>query len=337
MQDVNPLLSFYDLPPFSAIGVEHWEQAIEEKIAVSRLKVAEIIVSQTAFATWDDLVLALDEVKAQLDDTLAVIKIANSGMTQKGAQEAVERCSEMVMAYNRELAQSNELFALYHSLANSPIAASFDKPRQSVLHNILREFHLSGAHLPQDEQQHLRELEDEIKLLEHTFKSQMRQASEAWSKHIEDELLLAGLSDQAKRLMAHKSQEKNLQGWLLTLSDDVFREVMRDADHRPLRQQVWMAYYSRASTAGMSEGSLDNDDILTLLLNERHEKARLLGYENFAQLALEGQALHSTDHVLSFLRNTLDDQRNAFAQEAEQLKAFAVQQGITELEPWDYE
>lgn len=337
MQDANPLLSFYDLPPFSAIGVEHWEAAIEEKIAASRIKVAETIVSQTAFSTWDDLVLALNEVTSQLDYTLAVIKIANSGMTQKGAQEAFERCSELVMAYKMELAQSNELFALYHSLANSPIAASFDKPRRSVLQNILREFHLSGAHLPREEQQDIRELEGEIKRLEHTFKSQIRQAREAWSKHIEDESLLAGICDQVKRLMAHKSQEKNLQGWLLTLSDDVFREVMRYADHRPLRQHVWMAYHSRASSAGMSADSLDNDDILTLLLNERHEKARLLGYENFVQLALEGQALHSTDHVLAFLRNTLDDQRNVFAQEAEQLKAFAVQQGIMELEPWDYE
>lgn len=337
MQDVNPLLSFYDLPPFSAIGVEHWEHAIEEKIAVSRIKVAEIIVSQTALATWDDLVLAMDEVKAQLDYTLAVIKIANCGMTQKGAQKAVERCSDLVMAYKMELAQSNALFSLYHSLANSQIAASFDKPRQSVLQNILREFHLSGAHLPRDEQQHLRELEVEIKLLEHTFKSRIRQASEAWSKHIEDESQLTGLSDQVKRLMAHKSEEKNLQGWLLTLSDDVFGAVMRYADHRPLRQQVWMAYHARASTAGLCAESLNNDDILTLLLNERHEKARLLGYESFAELALEGQAVRSTEDVLAFLRNALDDQRNVFAQEAVQLKAFAVEQGITELEPWDYE
>ena len=201
----------------------------------------------------------------------------------------------------------------------------------------MREYRLSGIRLTTEQQQRLRELNRHISQQENEFRSRLQQANTAWTKHIDDESLLVGLPEEAKLRMANAAQQKSLQGWLVNLGNDQFREVMLYASHRPLREEVWGAYHSRASNQGQPDDPLNNDDVLRLLLGYRHEKARLLGFENFSQLSLEEQIVESTDQVLAFLRKELEEQRHTFTLETQQLQSLAVREGITRLEPWDYE
>jgi len=337
MPQDNPLLSSYDLPPFSAIGVEHLVPAIERIIADSQRAIAQIIASQSPFPTWDDLVLAMDAVKARLNDTVQVIEVLGSVKPQQAWTDAVAHCVELAAAYEAQLRQNDELFQLYQRLAQSPIAALFDKPRQRVLEKIMEEFRLSGIHLPEDRRQRLYELNNDINRHEREFKLRMQQAGGAWSKPVEDESLLAGLSDTLKLSMANKAQEKNQPGWLISLDDEQYRQVMRHAEHRSLRQEMWVVYHSRATGRGPFSAQLGNDQVLEALLDARHEKARLLGYENYAELAVGQQMAESTGQVLEFVHSMVDGYRETFTSEAQALKALALQQGITEPQPWDYE
>lgn len=337
MLENNPLLAAHVLPAFSTIRTEHLVPAIEKIISDNRMEVAKIIVSQTPFPTWDDLVLAMDEVKAQLDEVMHVIEVLSAETTQEAWTTAARRCSDLVMAYKDQLAQNNELFELYQKLAHSQIAIEFDEPRKKVLKKILLEYRLSGIQLTPEQHLRLGELTGEINLLENEFKLRIQLASSAWNKHIEDESLLAGLPDEVKLGMANIAKEKNLQGWFINLSHEHFRAVTHYAEDRSLRKEVWLAYHSRASGQELRNVSFNNDEVLTLLLEKRHQKARLLGYENFAQLALEEQAASSTSNVSAFLQSMLDEQRSDFALETQQLTAFATGQGITDLAPWDHE
>lgn len=337
MLDTNPLLNTDVLPSFSTIRAEHLVPAIERIIADSRTTVAKIIASQTPFPTWDDLVLAMDEVKARLEETVQVIDVLSTVHTQKPWIDAVSLCGGLLSEFNGQLAQSTALYELYQALALSPIAALFNSARKRVLEKILLDYHRSGLHLAPVYQQRLRELKDETRLLEQEFSSRVQQATEAWGKHIEDESLLAGLSLSIKQRMANKAQEKNLTGWWLTLENGQERAVMLHAEHRPLRQEVWVANYTRATDLGPQADRLNNDHVLALLLEDRHETARLLGHEHYASLALEGQMTTSADEVLTFLRRELESQRATFARERRELEGLAEAQNIPRLEPWDYE
>lgn len=337
MLENNPLLASYDLPPFSTVRAEHLVPAIEVIIADSRVEVTRIIVSQRPYPTWDDLVLAMDEVHARLDGAVHVIKILSGVNTQQAWIEAAGSCFEQITAYKELLGQNLELYELYLTLSKSKVAALFDKARKAVLNKILREYRLSGIRLTTEQQQRLRELNRHISQQENEFRSRLQQANTAWTKHIDDESLLVGLPEEAKLRMANAAQQKSLQGWLVNVGNDQFREVMLYASHRPLREEVWVAYHSRASNQGQPGDPLNNDDVLRLLLGYRHEKARLLGFENFSQLSLEEQIVESTDQVSAFLRKELDDQRSTFALETQQLQDLTAQEGITRLEPWDYE
>lgn len=333
----NPLLSVYDLPPFSAIRARHLVPAIEKIIADSHLAITEIIASQTPFPTWDDLVVAMDAVKARLDGTLEVIDMLSSVNPQQAWTEAATRCIELAADFKAQLGRNNELFQLYQRLADSRMAALFDRPRRRVLEKILEEFRLSGIHLPQAPQQRLTELNVDINRLEREFLLRVKQSGEGWSKHIEDESLLVGVPDSLKQAMANDAQAQNLQGWLVRLDDGQYRTVMLHAGHRPLRQAMWLAYHARATGQGPFAGQTGNDEVLKALLEARHKKAGILGYENYAQLVVDRQTVQSTDQVLTFIRDSLDGYRNLFASEAEELKALALQHDIAEPQPWDYE
>ena len=186
-------------------------------------------------------------------------------------------------------------------------------------------------------QERLRELKDETRLLEQAFSAHVQQATQAWGKHIENESLLAGLSAPLKQRLASAAQHKNLTGWWLTLDDEVFHDVMLYAQNRPLREEVWIARYTLGTALGPQPEQLNNDDVLTRLLSNRHQIARMLGHEHFAQLALQGQMASSTDEVMNFLRHELESQRATFTLERAQLEALMVEYDIAQLEPWDYE
>ena len=179
MLDENPLLNTHVLPPFSMIRAEHLVPAVEHIIAKSQTTVAGIIASQTSFPTWDDLVLAMDEVKAQLEETIQIIDVLSTVHTHQEWADAVSLCGSLMTQYKRQLAQNTTLYALYQALANSPIAALFNSARKRVLEKILLEYRHAGLHLGPVHQERLRELKDETRLLEQTFSAHVQQATQA--------------------------------------------------------------------------------------------------------------------------------------------------------------
>ncbi|AZE53381.1 Oligopeptidase A [Pseudomonas synxantha] len=336
MSESNPLLLPFDLPPFSAIRAEHLVPAIEQIIAESRNTTATIIASQAPFPTWDDLVQAVEALEARLDSVLKIIELFDSLPQGAAWKLASHRSYELAMQYRAELAANNDLYQLHRQLADSPIAALFNEQRQSALRKILRKYHLAGLDLSAEQQLRLKALNLEIDELSQEFLHRVRDSNNAWRKHIQDKALLSGLPDAALARMEIAARDAGLEGWLLTLSKQSFQEVMSHADHRALRQEMMLAYYSRAVGTGPDAIATDNELVLTVLLDSRHQKAQLLGYANFAELALVEQMAESTDEVTAFVHQQIDQARTTFAYEAQQLQRYAAQRGVDALAPWDY-
>ncbi|MPR00743.1 M3 family metallopeptidase [Pseudomonas sp. MAFF 212408] len=337
MYENNPLLQPYDLPPFSAIRTEHLVPAVQTIIAENRAAITAIITSQTHFPTWDDLVLAVDELDTRLDITLSILHLIDSTNRDKVWHEAVAHCNSLGKHYKSEQAQNNTLYQLYRQLANSPIAVIFSNDRKNTLHKILRQYQLAGADLPTEKQLQLNNLNMEISELQHEYLNRIEDANKAWSKHIEDSTLISGLPRAAQARMYLAAQSAGKPGWLLALSEQSYREVLTYADSRALRQEIMLAYYTRASDTGPDALAIDNELVLTLLLDDRHQKAQLLGYPNFAQLALVDQMADTPEQVIAFLDQHIELARSTFSQDRKQLQHYAALHGITRLEPWDYD
>jgi oligopeptidase A len=111
---------------------------------------------------------------------------------------------------------------------------------------------------------------------------------------------------------------------------------MTYADDRGLRREIYEAYQTRASDQGPNGGQFDNSENMERILALRHEQARLLGFDNYAECSLERKMARSTDEVMQFLHDLAACSKHHAERELEELRAFAREQhGVADLEPWD--
>jgi oligopeptidase A len=331
----NPLLQDFDLPPYSLIKPEHVEPAIDQILADSRAAIAELLRTQQANPSWDGLVLALDELNARLGRAWSPVSHLNAVCNNAELRNAYESCLPKLSEFWTEMGQNKPLFEAYDALAKSPAAEGFEVAQKTILEHALRDFRLSGIDLPAEQQKRYGEIQMKLSELASKFSNQLLDATQVWTRHITDEALLAGLTDSAKEQMAQVAQAKELDGWLITLEFPSYYAVMTYADHRALREEVYTAYCTRASDQGPNAGQNDNGPVMEQILDLRQELARLLGFAHYSELSLASKMAESTEQVLHFLRDLAVRSKPFAARDLEQLKAFAAEQGVSDLQSWD--
>ncbi|WP_313550425.1 oligopeptidase A [Pseudomonas sp.] len=335
MSASNPLLQPYDLPPYSAIKPEFVEPAIDQILADNRAAIAELLKTQKENPTWQGLVVAFDELNDRLGQAWSPVTHLNAVCNNPELRTAYEACLLKLSAYSTEIGQNKDLFEAYRKLSESEEAKGFDAAQKKILDNALRDFRLSGIDLPPEQQKRYGEIQSRKSELSSKFSNQLLDATQAWTKHVTDESALAGLPDSAKAQMAAAAQAKGLDGWLINLEFPSYYAVMTYADDRALREEVYAAYCTRASDQGPNAGQFNNGPVMEEILDLRQELARLLGYANYAELSLATKMAESSEQVLNFLRD-LAQRSKPFAQrDLDQLKAFAAEQGVTDLKSWD--
>ncbi|UUD62431.1 oligopeptidase A [Pseudomonas seleniipraecipitans] len=331
----NPLLQDFDLPPYSTILPEHVEPAVDAILAESRTVVADVLASQGDTPRWETLIDALDEQGAKLGRAWSPVSHLNAVRNNPELRAAYEACLPKLSEYWTEMGQNRALFQAYEALAASPEAASFDVAQKTILEQALRDFRLSGIDLPPEQQKRYGEIQMKLSELGSRFSNQLLDATQAWSKHVEDESLLAGITESAKGQMRQAAEAKDLQGWLITLEFPSYYAVMTYADNRALREELYAAYCTRASDQGPNAGQNDNGPVMAEILELRQELARLLGFANYSELSLASKMAETPEQVLSFLRDLAVRSKPFAAQDLSELKAFAAEQGCNDLQSWD--
>ena len=335
MTETNPLLQPYDLPPFSAILPEHVQPAIERILADNRAAVSALLEQQGSHPTWEGLVLAMDELNNRLGAAWSPVSHLNAVCNSPELRQAYEACLPALSAYSTEMGQNPKLFKAFEALASGPASEGFDVAQKTILEHSLRDFRLSGIDLPPEQQQRYAEVQSKLSELGSTFSNQLLDATQAWTKHVTDEAVLAGLTDSAKAQMAAAAQAKGLEGWLITLEFPSYYAVMTYAEHRGLREEVYTAYCTRASDQGPNAGQNDNGPVMEAILTLRQELAHLLGFANYAELSLATKMAESSDQVLGFLRDLAQRSKPFAKKDLQQLKAYAAEQGCPGLQSWD--
>ncbi|MBB2494348.1 oligopeptidase A [Aquipseudomonas ullengensis] len=330
----NPLLQDFDLPPYPLIKPEHVEPAVSQILDDSRAAVAALL-AQPGKPSWNGLVLALDELGARLGRAWSPVSHLNAVCNNAELRSAYEACLPKLSEYWTEMGQNKPLFEAYEALANSPEASGFDVAQKTILEHALRDFRLSGIDLPPAEQKRYGEIQMKLSELTSKFSNQLLDATQAWTKHVTDEAVLAGLTDSAKAQMAQAAEAKGLDGWLISLEFPSYFAVMTYADDRALREEVYAAYCTRASDQGPNAGQNDNGPVMAEILDLRKELAGLLGFASYSELSLASKMAESTEQVLTFLRDLAVRSKPFAAQDLSELKAFAAEQGCNDLQSWD--
>lgn len=327
-------MSQFDLPKFSAVKPDQIEAQLKQLIADCKSTVEEKL-KQSHF-TWDNLIAPIDAAEEALGKFWSPVSHMNSVVSTDELREAHDGCLPFLSEYGTWLGQNKALFDAYIAIRDDASFSELSSAQHKVVHDAIRDFELSGVALPEDKKLRYGEIKARLSELGSTFSNQVMDATLGWTKHVTDEADLAGLPDSAKAAAAQAARQQDLQGWLFTLDIPSYLPVMTYCDNRLLREEVYMAFSTRASEVGPNAGKWDNAPIIDEILALKSELAKLLGFDNYAELSLATKMAENTDQVNSFLHDLAVRSKPQAEKERQEVIDFAKAEfGVEELAVWD--
>lgn len=341
----NPLLEDLLLPAFSAIKPEHVQPAVETLLQQNRDRLAALLAELKGAAadgewetapSWSNLAAPIEQWDDELSKAWSPVGHMNSVVNSDELRDAYNACLPLLSEYWTEIGQNTQLCDAYKALQASPEFAQLSQAQKKTIENELRSFRLAGVDLPADKKQRFGEISKRLSELNSKFSENVLDATQAWSKTITEETELAGLPDSAKALLAQQAQQKEQDGWVVTLDFPSYYPILSYADNRTLREEVYTAYVTRASEQGPNAGQFDNSALMQEILELRYEKAQLLGFESYSELSVATKMADSPQQVLDFLDDLAVKSKPQAEREIAELKQFAKDNfGAEDLKPWD--
>lgn len=330
----NPLLTDDLLPKFDHVRTEHMETAIDQILSENRVKIASL--AQNEDPTWDTLVQPMQSLENKLSNAWSVISHLNSVMNNDDLRKVYKNCLEKLTEYSTEVSQNSALCEAYKKLAARDDFNELSEAQRKAVDNTLRDFHLGGVDLPDDQKKQYADLSRELSELTNRFSDNVLDATQNWFKHITDVEELAGIPESALEGAKQAASQKELDGYVITLDFPSFFPVMTYCDNRELRHEVYEAFVTRASDVGPDAGTWDNTQVMAEILKRRHALAKLLGFNNYAERSLAKKMARDTDEVLGFLNELAAKSKPVAEKDYAELKAFAKDEhGLDDLKAWD--
>ncbi|MBN2865366.1 MAG: M3 family metallopeptidase [Thiotrichales bacterium] len=330
----NPILNIAQLPEFDAFHVEHIEPAINQLLADNRAVITQL-TNQTETPTWQNFVEKLEHIDNRFERVWGPIGHLDSVNNSDEWHAAYNACLEKVTEYYTEVGQNKGLFDKFTAISESEAYKTYSVAQKKVIENALRNFHLSGIALPPEQQVEYQEISQKLSQLSSQFGNHVLKSTQAWTKNILDESELAGLPESALGLLQQLAQQKSLDGWLVTLDFPSYLAILTHADSRELRAEVYRAFATRASDQALNT-DFDNTDLIEQIRLLRHQKANLLGFDQYADYSLATKMAESKEQVLGFLRDLAVKSKPQAEVELNTLSTFAANElGIEDLQPWD--
>jgi len=238
-----------------------------------------------------------------------------------------------VSAFYSSIPLDEGLWKAIKEYAASEEARKLEGTRRRFLTKTIDNFRRHGAELDAAGKKRLKEIDVELAELTTRFGQNVLDATNAFELVIPEESRLEGLPETARAAARESAAAKGQEGWRFTLQAPSYLAVMTYLDDAAIREQVYRAHSTRATA-----GERDNRGLLARILELRQQRAELLGYRNFADLALEERMAKSSERAWEFLEDLRQKTEERFARENEELAAFRRSlEGpqAPELQPWD--
>ncbi|MGH8231456.1 MAG: M3 family metallopeptidase, partial [Steroidobacteraceae bacterium] len=270
----------------------------------------------------------LEELRHRLGKVWSPITHLNAVMNSEALHSAYNACLPLLSEYQTDLAQSERLYRAFAQISERQ-GRSLDSVQRELIEHALRDFRLAGVALDPQRKARFKAIMMELSRLSAKFEENVLDSTNAWSHHLTDRAQLAGLNEGMVEQARRRAHEQGRDGWLFGLDQPTYVAVVTDAESEPLRRAFYQAWSTRASEQG--PGSYDNTTPMEDILRLRHEAARLVGFDSFADYALANRMARTVPEVTAFLRDLVRSAKPAAAAEFAELEQFAGRR----LNAWD--
>ena len=328
----NPLLIGQGLPPFEKITSDHVIPAMTELLQELETKLKDL--ETQVKPTWEGLVEPLTKIEEKFSWSWGIVGHLMGVQNSPELREAYETAQPKVIQFINKLGQSKPIYEAFKSLQASESWNSLENAQKRIVETAIKEAELSGVALTGETRDKFNKIKLELAELSTKFSNHVLDATKAFKLKLTTEKEVEGLPASLLSLAAQTARaegEDNVTPetgpWLITLDYPSYVPFMKYSSQRDLREKVYKAFISRASS-----GELDNKPLIERILELRKQQAEILGYNTYAEVSLARKMAPNVEAVEGLLEELRTVSYDAALKDLETLKAFAK---TDDLQPWD--
>ena len=318
----------FQAPPFDKIQDSDYQPAIEAGMA-HQLTEIRSITENPELPTFENTLVTLERSGRLLDRVMSVFSAVTSANTNPELQRVQQIEAPKLAAHSDAIFLDSRLFQRVEAIYKERDTLNLDAESLRLVEFYHREFVHAGANLPDTDKTELKKMNEQISTLENDFKTMLLAATQEAAFHTADKTRLAGLSETQLAAAAQAAELKKQEGWVLPLQNTTQQPYFADLSDRTTREALFEDSWNRAQRGGPN----DTRATITRLAQLRAEKARLLGYPNYAAWKLEDQMAKTPETAMRFMDDLVAPATANAADEADDIRRLI--QGH-ELEPWDW-
>ncbi len=333
----NPFLDYQNWKtphgtyPFDAIKVEHYMPAFDEGIKQGLAEI-DAIANNPAAPTFANTIEAYEKAGKQLSVVASCFYNLTSAETNDSLAALELELSPKLSEYSSTILLNEKLFERIKTVYEQKDKLKLTAEQSKMLDDIYEGFANNGANLSAEDKEQFKALQAKLSKLTLVYGQNVLKATNAWTRLIKDESLLAGLSDDTKQMLHANAAKKGLDGWLLDLKPTTYIPVMKYCDNRDIRRELYMAYNTRCIG-----GEFDNTQNIKEIVNTRLALANLFGKACYADKSLHKTMAETKENVYRLLDQLRDAYMPVARAEYDELQQFADSLGFyATLQAWDW-
>jgi peptidyl-dipeptidase Dcp len=333
----NPLLTEsslpYHIPPFDKIKDEHFVPAIEAGMR-DQLKEIEPIANSSEKATFDNTIVALERTGQLLDRAQRTFSNLNACDTNPARQKIDKEMAPKLAAHRDEIFLNPKLFARVQELYDNRNNLGLDPESAYLLERYYKDFVRAGAKLSDADKEKLKKINAELATLQTQFEQNVLKEKNASSVVVDRKEDLRGLSDNQMASVTAAAKAEHKEGkFVIQMQNTTGQPLLGSLQGRLLRERIMQASLTRNSHGG----EFDTRNIVMRTAQLRAEKAKLLGYANWAAYQLEDQTAHDVPTVNTLLSDLAPPAvANAKREATDMQKIVDQEKGGFQIASWDW-
>jgi len=324
----------YSVPPFDEIKVEHYVPAVKEGIKQQEAEI-ESIVNNPEAPTFENTILAFDKSGALLSKVNGVFGPLNGANTNEEMQAVARELSPLRTAHYNNISMNAGLFNRIKAVYEHRNELDFDQEQMRVVEKYYEDFVRGGANLSAEDQTKLKEINIELSGLYLKFgENLLAETNKNFKLVIDNEEDLAGLPDDVIARAATAAEKAGESGkWVFTLAKPSWIPFLTFSEKRDLREKLYRGYFMR----GDNNNENDNKEIIRKIVPLRDQKAKLLGFENFAAYKADVNMAKTPEAITDFLMELWEPALKMAKQDVKDMQKIIDREGGKfKLQSWDW-
>lgn len=323
----------YEIPPFSEITIDDIREAMLKGIEDQKATIQEIAENKEA-PTFENTILALDNAGALLTKVSNVFSPLSSSDSNQDYRDLQKEISPLTSELSNSTYMNDKLFQRVKKLYDEQEQAGYNKEQKKLIENYYKRFVRNGANLNESDKLRLAQLNNEISMLQLQFDQNLLHETNNTFVTVDKLEDLEGLPQSNIDAAAEMAKKNGQEGkWMFNMQRASCNPVLQYCNNRELRKKVYDTYYNR----GNQGNEWDNNEICVKLLDLRLQKAKLMGFEDYASFALDDRMAKTSENVYNLLDQIWEPAVKKAQEELNDIRAEIRKEGNNfEPEGWDY-